>query len=51
MVTTNVGGTGGDEVDLEQRLGQAWESMIGSQETAAAFLGESKKKALNGPQG
>ncbi len=49
MVTTNA--EGGDEIDLEQRLGQAWQGLLGSQETTAAFLNESKKKSLGGAQG
>ena len=42
MVTTNVDGA--EDVDLEQRLGQAWEGALSSQEATAAFLSESKKK-------
>ena len=48
MVTNN---QGENEVDLEQRLSSAWQSMLASQESAAAFIRESKRKDLGGQKG
>lgn len=39
------------EVDLEQRLSVAWQSMLGQQEAAAGFIAESHRKEFGGDAG
>lgn len=39
------------DVNLEARLSEAWHSLLSSQESAAAFISESKKKDLGGALG
>ena len=51
MVTTGQEG-GENEVDLEQRLSEAWQGMIQTeQQASAAFLASSQKKPLGGELG
>ena len=51
MVTTGQEG-GENEVDLEQRLSEAWQGMIQTeQQASAAFLESSQKKPLGGELG
>ena len=44
MVSSNQDGA--DEVDLEQRLTDAWQNMLGSQQAARTFIAESSKRPL-----
>ena len=39
------------DVDLEQRLSVAWQSMLGQQEAAAGFIAESHRKEFGGDAG
>lgn len=45
MVTT--GEEAGQEVDLEQKLTEAWQTMLASQQAAVTFISESQKRPLD----
>jgi hypothetical protein len=48
MVTKN---SEADDVNLEQSLSEAWQSMLARQHEAANFLTESQKKNIGGDSG